>query len=167
MAAHFGVISINSEYNIAKAFEAREKKDWKRVEYYSSKANRNLAPIEPQSSLPISLYQGLAEYNMNHLKKALEHFKKAYSQHPNNISILNNLGSVYGQMGMLDSSIVYYNKSLAIFPHHEVSLLNLSRAYYIQKEFEKAYEVILSCDPRSHNDQVKSGREAIEMELSQ
>jgi len=167
LATHFGFICINSELNISKAITAKEKNEWKQVRKYATKAYHPLAPIEPTSSFPISLYQGLAEFNLNNLPEALIYFKEAYSQHPTSISVINNIGSVYGQMGQLDSSIVYYKKSLDIFPHYEISLLNLMRAYYINKDFENAYQVVLSCDPKSENNQVRSALEAIEKELDQ
>lgn len=137
------------------------------MKYFAGKANHYFAPIEPSSSFPISQYQGLAEYNMENFADALSYFKKAYKKHPSSISVINNLGSVYGQMGQMDSSIVYHKKSLEIFPHYETSLLNLTRAYYIIEDYEKAYQIVLSCDPKSENVQVRNAWVAIEKKLDQ
>lgn len=166
-AVYFGIKAIISEVNIAKVITAKEKKDWDKVGYFAEKANYYFAPIEPSSSFPISQYQGLAEYNKGNFVDALGHFKKAYAKHPTSISVINNLGSVYGQMGQMDSSIVFHKKSLEIFPHYETSLMNLTRAYYIMEDYEKAYQVVLSCDPKSENEQVKNARVAIEAKLDQ
>ncbi len=165
LTIHFGFICINSELNLTKAQAAKKAKDWDSVEYYAGKAYSYFAPIEPTFSFPVPLYQGLAKFNKGKYKEALIYFKKSYKQHPTNISILNNIGSVYGQMGMLDSSIVYHRKTLDIFPHYEFGLLNLSKSYYLKKDYSRAYQVVLCCDPKSFNGEVEQVRNAIETKL--
>lgn len=166
LAIHLGIVSVNSEINIVKAQEAKSKQNWNAMEKYALKAYSNLAPLEPKFSFPVSMYPGLAKFHKGEFKDALVYFKKAYYQHPTNIPVMNNIGSVYGQMGMLDSSIVYNKKTLAIFPHYESGLVNLARAYYLDKDFENAYKTILCCDPKSTNKEVRQIRNVIESKLN-
>jgi len=165
LAIHFGVIAIKSEAYVKNAFVAQEKKDWKVMKYFAEKSESKWAPIEPKSSFPISTYIGIAEYHLKNYNEALAQFKKAYHLHPHQISILNNLGSIYGVLKEYDSAIVYHQKTLEIFPHYEEALLNLSKTYYLNNDFEKAYQLVLYCDPKSTNKEVNLLRTAIEVKL--
>ena len=162
---HFGIINLNSETQMTKVLVLKDKKKWNQMEKYVDKANSVFAPLEPTRSLPIIFYKGFAKFKEQQYEPALVYFKQAYVQHPTAISILNNLGSAYGQLNSIDSSIVYQRKSLDIFPHYERALTNLSKSFYLKKDFEKAYQVILCCDPKSENKEVGQIRRAIENKL--
>lgn len=162
MAIHFGSIVIKSEMNIVKAQAAQEKRAISTMEKFAIKGYSVFAPIEPNHSFPVSMYIGIAKYHKKEYKEALRYFKTSYYQHPTSISVMNNIGSVYGHLGILDSTIVYNKKSLDIFPHYEYGLLNLAKAYYLNKEFENAYQTILCCDPKSSNKDVMNLRLQIE-----
>lgn len=165
LAIHFGIIAVNSELNISKAQAFQDRKDWLKMEKSAQKAYSAYAPIEPKFSFPVIMYSGISKYHQGKIENALIDFKKSYQQHPTNISVLNNIGSVYGQMGVVDSSKVYHQKTLEIFPHYEFGLVNLSKAYYMDNNFESAYQTILSCDPRSTNKEVQQIRQAVENKL--
>ena len=167
LAAHFGVISTRSEININIARALQLKKDWKAMSYYANKAYSEFSPIESQNSYPIIMYSGLASFSIGDYQKALIEFRQAYEQHPTNISVLNNMGSVYGELGKIDSSIYYYQKTLEIFPHYEFGLVNLSKSYYVNKDYEKAYQMILFCDPKTKNQEIHQLRIAIESKLEE
>lgn len=163
---YFGIVSVKSELNIAKAQAAQNKKDWNSMEKYARKGYSYFAPIDPKFSFPVSMYSGITKFQQGKFENALSYFKKSYLQHPTNISVMNNIGSVYGQMGILDSSIVYHQKSLEIFPHYEFGLINLAKAYYLDKDYKNAYQTILSCDPKSTNQEVLQIRMLIEKKLN-
>ena len=165
-SVYFGLISNLSEYYVAKVHTARELQQWNRLKQEINKGYYELAPIEPKYSVPTIMYKGIAAYHADRdYRKALEYFKKARKKHPTNVSISNNIGSTYGQMGMYDSSLVWYNKSLNIFPHYEHPLLNMAKAYYLKNDYEKAYQYVLRCDPESETADVHALRRKLEEEL--
>ncbi|MDB4303984.1 O-antigen ligase family protein [Desulfosarcina sp.] len=167
LAIHFGVIAINSEINLKKAMAAQMKKDWKAMYFFAQKAYSKYAPIEPHNSYPVAMYSGLASFSQGKFEVALENFKKSYQQHPTSISVINNLGSVYGELGKLDSCIYYHSKTLEIFPHYDFGRVNLTKSYYVDKDYKKAYQTILHCDPKSTNKEVHQYRVAIENKLKE
>jgi tetratricopeptide (TPR) repeat protein len=167
LTVHFGIINLNTETQMTKVLVLKDRKEWKQMEKYVDKANSVFAPLDPAHSLPIVLYKGLAKFNQQDYKSSLVYFKEAFEQHPNSISVLNNLGSAYGQLNNIDSSMVYQKKSLEIFPHYERGLTNLSKSYYLKENYTKAYQVILCCDPKSKNKEVGQIRKAIEQKIQQ
>ena len=165
VSVYFGINCLNTETNMAKAFVLKERKEWKQMEYFVDKANYWFVPFEPNHSNPIVLYKGLAKFKQKRFETSLIYFKEALKKHPNSVSVLNNLGSAYGQLNIIDSSMVYQKRSLEIFPHYERGLTNLSKSYYLKKDYVKAYQIILCCDPGSVNKEVGQIRGAIEQKL--
>lgn len=165
---HFGMKCIQTEIKLSDAQEAYIKKDWRQLNKFAGSGFFSLAPLEPRYSLPAITYQGLAQVHyLKNYPEALKSFHKAYTQHPNHIRILNNLGSVYGIMGDYSQSAVYFQKTLEIFPHYEIGLINLSKAYFKVDNYTKAYQTILLCDPRSKNPEIEPLKNELEKRLRQ
>jgi len=162
---HFGFICLRSEMNIAKAQSAQKNGDWAALTHFADQAYYHFAPLEPSFSFPVSLYQGLGRYNQSKFKEALPYFERAFKQHPTNTSVLNNLGSVYAQMKELDSAVFYYNKTIEIFPHYEYGLINMAKTYYVLKDYQVAYQYVLSCDPKSKTKEIIQLKAEIEKKL--
>ncbi|MEZ5195389.1 MAG: hypothetical protein R2764_03000 [Bacteroidales bacterium] len=66
------------------------------------------------------------------------------------------------QLGILDSTKIFQEKTLEIFPHYEIGLINLAKTYIVEKNYEKAYQVILSCDPKTSNEEVLQIKQYLE-----
>lgn len=165
MSAHFGTICIQSELNLVKLKVFKQKNDLKNFELYADKAYSKFAPIEAVSSLPIIMFKGLLEFQKQNFEKANVYFLQGYKEHPNSISVLNNIGGAYGGMKEYDSALVYYQKALTIFPHYEYSLLNSAKAHYMKNDLENAYITILYCDPKSKNEEIKQFREFLKEKI--
>ena len=71
-------------------------------------------------------------------QRAKELLIKANEIKPNNLSVLNNLGTAYKELGYEKESINYYEKIIKINPKHTNALYNLGVAFYNLKNFEKA-----------------------------
>ncbi|MCF8369652.1 MAG: O-antigen ligase family protein [Bacteroidales bacterium] len=159
---------VNSEIQIALAQAAKEKGDWKGVKYFAEKGKYRFAPFEPKYSFPIVMYNGLAYFHLDKdYPQALKYFEQALKQHPSSISVMNNIGAVYGQMKDFEKTIHYNKMSLAIFPHYEFGLINLAKSYYMMGDYVAAYHAILKCDPRSENKEIGNLREFIEGKINQ
>jgi O-antigen ligase len=162
----FGIRTIIAEINLKKAFAQQDKKQWRPMIQYVERSNFRWAPLEPRSSCPIGFYEGYAKYKLKAYSDAKNIFMRSYRSHPNNQMITNNLGSVYGEIQMFDSAIYFFNRSIDLLPRYETGLINLSKAYYFEKDIEKSYQAILACDRQSNNQEVRQIRETLKRELN-
>ncbi|MCB2220235.1 MAG: O-antigen ligase family protein [Bacteroidetes bacterium] len=164
---YFGYTTVQSEMDIAKAQELKDRNRPKEFAKYAARGYHPWVPFEPRYSFPVVNYKGLAVYmEKKNYQTALELFKQAYRQYPTNFAVINNVGSVYGQMGQYDSSILYYQKTLDIFTHYEQGLLNMAKAWYMKKNYRKAYYYVLCCDPKSKNEEIVRLRAELEKQLN-
>ncbi len=104
-------------------------------------SNYKFYNIDP-TSLPTSFYSGLALINLGEYPVAKEELLRAYSVHPYNIHVVNNLASVYQLSGDLLTAITYYNEALRISPKYLDGALNLAAAYFNFGQVEEAYQVL-------------------------
>ncbi|MEZ5147878.1 MAG: tetratricopeptide repeat protein [Bacteroidales bacterium] len=115
-AIYFGYNTIQSEIYISRAQKLKDSPIKKEFARMAKLGNRPLVPFEPRYSFPVINYSGLADYVYDHNnEKALKVLKRAYRQHPSNFAVINNVGSVYGEMGRYDSSIAYYYQNPRYF----------------------------------------------------
>jgi len=88
--------------------------------------------LEEQSGVSSSFYQHVSEGRQNLekglFKKALEQFKQANQDSPDNYQVLTSLGFLYNSVGQNDESIEYSKKALAIQPGSLVPQFNLAIA---------------------------------------
>ena len=64
--------------------------------------------------------------------EAIRCYKQAIAIDPKYAPAHNNLGSMYGSLGMLDDAIIEYQKAIAIDPDYTLAHNNLARAYIQQ-----------------------------------
>ena len=74
----------------------------------------------------------------NNYNKAKELLTKANKIKPNNLSVLNNLGTAFKELGDLKKSVSFYEKVIKIHPEHTNALYNLGIIFLNKKEFQKA-----------------------------
>ncbi|MEZ5147877.1 MAG: hypothetical protein R2759_12640 [Bacteroidales bacterium] len=53
-------------------------------------------------------------------------------------------------------------KTLDIFNHYDRGLLNMAKAWYLKKDYRKAYYYILCCDPKSKVEDIAAFRSEVE-----
>ena len=107
------------------------------------------------STMPIDWYTGVAYFNLNQLRPALEHFEKAYQLNPYNINVINNFASCYSKLGKQEKAIELYKKALHISPSFKEVRLNLSAVYYKQKNFNSAMWCLLKYSANGKDDKFK------------
>ena len=73
------------------------------------------------------------------LKKALDRESPRTSFKP---AIINNIGKVYANYGMLDEAIVYYNQSLQLNPNFITARFDLANALTLKGKFTQALDEI-------------------------
>lgn len=82
---------------------------------------------------------GLQESKKENYIDAIRNYQIAIDIKPLDIEALNNIGVVYSKMKEYDTAIGYFEKALAIEPHHLI-YNNLGRAYAFKDERNKAIE---------------------------
>lgn len=97
--------------------------------------------------MPPAFYSGLSYIELNDLDRALFELNKAYSYHPNNIHIINNLGAIHQMKSDANQSIFYYKRAVNIAPYYKDGILNLSSAYFNNNQSIEAYHIL-----RDHTD---------------
>ena len=141
----YSSVLLKSEIYSQKIFVESKKKHWKKIIKYADEAFSRFTTLD-SFSLPYHLYKGIGYTRLKKPQKAFESFEIAHKYFPTQISILNNLGSISSMLGKHEKSIFYFKKSLDVFPHYEVSLFNLSKAYYKKGDYTKAYIALLCCN---------------------
>jgi tetratricopeptide (TPR) repeat protein len=144
------VMKIKGEATIKKAFEYKQRALWEPMIRETEKAENYFYRLDPYS-MPVAWYTGVGYFTLDRMDKALESFRQAYQVHPFNMHVLNNLAGTYARKGDYTNAVHYYLEALKISPQFSESLVNLSAIYYNNKEYEKAYKLIMSIpDTCSH-----------------
>jgi tetratricopeptide (TPR) repeat protein len=151
----YSSVLLKSEIYSQKIFVESNKKHWKKIINYADEAFSRFTTLD-SFSLPYHLYKGIGYTRLKKPQKAFESFEIAHKYFPTQISILNNLGSISSMLGKHDTAIFYFKKSLEVFPHYEVSLFNLSKAYYLNGDYNKAYIALLNCNTNISNPKYSS-----------
>jgi len=79
----------------------------------------------------------------NKFSRAKELLVQANGIKPNNLSVLNNLGTACKELNDVNGSIAFYEKVLKFNPNHTNALYNLGIAFYNLKEIKKAKNFFL------------------------
>jgi tetratricopeptide (TPR) repeat protein len=132
-----GYIRLDSEAHVKEALVARRTGDWQTVRSEIDKADSPFYQLDPLC-IPLAWYRGIANYSTGHFEEALKDFKKAYQIHPNNIHVLNNLGTGYAKLGDFESAVAYYEKALEICPGFAEARVNLGVVYFHMGNFFEA-----------------------------
>lgn len=145
------VVSFNrysGEYHTHKLYYFHNKTNWNQMIKEADKAGNFCYSMDPTSA-PIEWYKGVALFSSGNINVAKTSFEKAYSIHPYNIHVLNNLASCYESLKEHKKAEEFYLKALSISSEFEEARLNLSAVYYNMKEYEKAFETIDKCSINS------------------
>ena len=93
--------------------------------------------IDPYHFDSIVLLSNIFAIKSNFVK-AKELLTKANEMQPNNLIVINNLGTANKELGDLKEAINFYEKALQINPNHTNALYNLGVVFYSLKEAKKA-----------------------------
>ena len=81
-------------------------------------------------------------------KESIKKYEIIIKKYPNFIPAINNIGSMYEKLGLLDKSIYYYRLCYDKAPKEKVILNNLGKVYYKKKDylnviklFEQSYNI--------------------------
>lgn len=126
------------------AFAASNENRWEIAVQQIDKVYGPLNQIDPSNN-PLLWYRGRAHQNLGNLKKAKSDLEEALRQHPNNISVLAELGILYGNMKEYDRAEAFLNRALEIYPNYRTAKMNLGIVYYFRKDYQTALEYLYDC----------------------
>lgn len=135
------LLRLNSEKHIFLLQQAKLSQNWNEVIKESELAENYFFKIDSKT-MPLNWYKATAYFHLKKYEESLIEYKKAINFNPNNISILNDLGTNYFVLSQLDKSKDYYLKALKISPKYEEARLNLVAIYLHEKKFDKAFSTI-------------------------
>lgn len=142
------------EFHSQKIYIYEHNANWQKLIKEADNAMSSFYVMDPMSA-PIEWYKGVALFSQGNIEVAKISFEKAYSIHPYNIHVLNNLASCYESLKDHDKAIKFYLKALYISSEFEEARLNLSAVYFNMKQFEKSFEVIDQCNTNSKDSKYK------------
>lgn len=149
----YTVNAWNSKKDIKLMYAAIEKDNPRAVAKYATDALNHWVSLDVQTT-PIYKHRGTAYYMLGREKEAISDLKMALKAHPNHISTLVNLASIYGKKKQLDPAIKYLEEAMKLFPKNQPTIKNLARAYFESGQIEKAYATILKYDNNISNPQI-------------
>jgi O-antigen ligase len=141
---------INGENHVFRMLEAKKNSDWQNVIWESNLAQNYFYEMDTKS-IPLEWYKATALFKLNQMQESNKSFLTAHRLNPNNISILNDLGSSFTNLNQQEKAIEFYKKALQISDNYENARLNLAAVYFNKKEYENAFQAIDQCDINSTN----------------
>lgn len=105
------------------------------------------------SNVQLMLLKGKAQSSNYLLKEAVETYKKVLILDPVNISVIQELVRTYNNLGNFDSSIVYAQKQIDLYPENSFFKVQLSALMYSNENYGEAIKVLmplLDKDPGFH-----------------
>ena len=123
--------------NFVKALKHYKNKDFKAAEFFCYK----ILSIDSNHFDSVSLLANINAISRN-FNKAKEFLERAIKIQPENVSILNNLGTAYKELGKSEEAINFYQKVLGIDPNHTNANYNLGLIFYELKELKRAKEYL-------------------------
>ena len=93
----------------------------------------------------------LQEHKKRNFLSAEKLYKQILKTYPNEVSTLNNLGTVLKELGKNKEAIFYYEKALLVRPEDLITNYNLGLAFASIDEFQKSisyYEKVIKIDEK-------------------
>ena len=131
--------SGESHTRIMKNFH--HKSNWTQMIKEADRAINFCYQIDPMSA-PLEWYKGVALFSLGNYELALTSFEKANEIHPNNMHILNNLGTCYELNKEHKKAEAFYLKALSISSEFDEARLNLAAVYFNNGNNEMAFNTI-------------------------
>lgn len=86
--------------------------------------------------------RGMNHYQKGNRDKAMEEYLKAYEKTPKNLTLLKEIGLLYGEKNNIDNSILFFEKSYKLDDKDMEILKNLSYLYYLKKDYKKSQDYL-------------------------
>ena len=140
---YVGFIRYDSAIHTNNAIQLKQKSKWNYVIKAIDRAYSEQFYNIDNTSTPLLWYRGVAYFRLKNYKLALKDFEKAHEVNPNNIHVLNNLGTSYQLLENSASAKLYYSKAINVNPSFKEARVNLSAILFNEKKYFEALSTIL------------------------
>ncbi len=105
---------------------------------------------ELRNDVRVEFFKGLACYNRQEYRAAIDHYKESIRLDPVHAGTWNNRGCVYISTGEIDKAIEDFRKTIELDPSHAIACSNLASCYLKKGNLDEAMAAIekaLELDP--------------------
>lgn len=148
VSIYYAGILFVSEVYVNKIYHAMNANNQKKVIEFTDKALTKFTTVDFKA-MPILNYRGVANLRMKKYKQADKDLLSALTYFPNHIGVLSNLAIVSAEMNNSEKAIKYLERSLELYPNYEDALYNMVKIYYKNKDYQKAYLMLLRCNTQT------------------
>lgn len=113
-----------ADFHVKNALDAKNRKQWNQVISEIDRAETFFYTLDP-ATIPIHWYRGTAYFLTGNIPLAHRDFQKAYSSHPNQIHVLNNIGTCAALNGQKERASFFFRKALSMSPSFDTAINNL------------------------------------------
>lgn len=152
-----GILRHQGEYALRNLYAAKNRGDRKQVIGFSKDAESFAYSIDP-TSMPLCWYSGNAKAQEKDFAGAHLDLLKAYSLHPYNRNVLNDLASSYALRNETETAKTYYREAARISPRFDDPKLNLAAIYIREENYRMA---LYWLSRLNHTSERRSSYEAI------
>jgi len=136
-------ILFKSEMDLSRLMDAKSNIEASSKVEKRIRDNSRIISLDPFAN-PVKYYLGIDRLNHKDPYGAIDYFQKAYHEHPNNLNVLFALSNTSLKMGDIPGSISFGKKAIEVYPFYSKALLNLATAYYMDDNFERSFQILLS-----------------------
>lgn len=137
----YGLWRYPQEIKIKKLLQARSQQDHTQVLKLKPHLSSSWYSVD-FSGMPLAWYGGVAAYELQRYKEALDYFLKAHQAHPFAHQVLNNLGSTYWQLADTALAIQTYERCIALHPAFEEPRFNLAVILANSQNYQQAETIL-------------------------
>jgi len=109
-----------------------------------------------QENFTEAMINGETAFSNENYALALEWFRKALEENPNDLKALSRAGTVCVPLDKYDESFEYFQKAMELNPENGDNAFNLGNAYFFHGDYSKALDLYAEAEMRGCSDEVKA-----------
>jgi O-antigen ligase len=162
--------AIKQEFYLGAVFALETKEMWDAALRVVRGAATPWKTTDPYM-LPWAFHEARMLEKIGTKEETLEAMQRAYTQNPNRLHVINNLGTAYARVGRFDEAIALLSKTVERYPHQVSCIENLAQCYIDQDDYASALKILEQIPEDKRTEAVRTKiigcRQALEEERSE
>ncbi|MBE0640385.1 MAG: O-antigen ligase family protein, partial [Bacteroidales bacterium] len=150
-----GLSWVRGEIATKEAYAYNNAGRWAEAVRAIDKSYGKLNQIDPSNN-PLLWFRGKAHMQMGHMDQARMDLETALVQKPGSITVLTELGVLFGRMGEHTKAVEVLKEAHEILPSDRLVLFNLGLAYYKMNRYRDALDYLYPCLTDKEDTQLNS-----------